>query len=253
MHLQYVSSRWQRAVLSKLFQHDSQLSQTRRSSDKAAHSSYWNPNHCAKPKWSISSSSSMHRKQWLSHLIKLVVQYGHSVGWWWWLIQFVVLFWIPSSNRAVNLWGETTSYKLISGLCLSAYPGWSLFLHLFLNEHTGVNTRWPLIMLNQGLNKTPLKSSDLKEMAPGQLTVRRRWAGLMLLTWYSSIYSLTPEAWLVCCRELRLLPNTMSEHMQLSLAFCRIGLYTVRKYLWAATVFCETAAGILCCSNVCWV
>lgn len=47
---------------------------------------------------------------------------------------------------------------------------------------------------------------------------------------------LLQRARLVCCRELRLLPNTMSEHMQLSLALCRIGLYTVREYLWAALV-----------------
>lgn len=31
------------------------------------------------------------------------------------------------------------------------------------------------------------------------------------------------------CRGLRLLSSTMSEHMQLSLALCRIGLYKVRK------------------------
>ena len=64
-------------------------------------------------------------------------------------------------------------------------------------------------------------------------------------SWSSSIHSLTPEAWLVCCRGLRLLLSTMSEHMQLSLALCRIGLYTVRKY--RGCYLLENNGDVLCC------
>ncbi|XP_028312695.1 ADP-ribosylation factor-like protein 15a isoform X1 [Gouania willdenowi] len=44
-------------------------------------------------------------------------------------------------------------------------------------------------------------------------------------------HSLTPEGWVVCCWGLRLLLSTMSEHMQLPLALCRIGLYTCFRAL----------------------
>ncbi|XP_024908725.1 ADP-ribosylation factor-like protein 15a isoform X1 [Cynoglossus semilaevis] len=43
--------------------------------------------------------------------------------------------------------------------------------------------------------------------------------------------SLTLEALLVCCRGIRLLVSTMSEHMQLAVALCRIGLYTCFRAL----------------------
>nr|XP_040051589.1 ADP-ribosylation factor-like protein 15a isoform X1 [Gasterosteus aculeatus aculeatus] len=46
-----------------------------------------------------------------------------------------------------------------------------------------------------------------------------------------SIHSFPPEAWLVCCQGLRSSQSTMSEHMQLSLALCRIGLYTCFRAL----------------------
>lgn len=77
--------------------------------------------------------------------------------------------------------------------------------------------------------------------------------------WSSSIHSLTPEAWLVCCRGLRLLLSTMSEHMQLSLALCRIGFYTVRKHMLLSVVW--RTAGMCCvlgacvCARVCvcWI
>ncbi|XP_075955132.1 ADP-ribosylation factor-like protein 15 isoform X1 [Anarhichas minor] len=46
-----------------------------------------------------------------------------------------------------------------------------------------------------------------------------------------SVHPFTPEARLVCCRGLRSSRSTMSEHMQLSLALCRIGLYTCFRAL----------------------
>lgn len=76
---------------------------------------------------------------------------------------------------------------------------------------------------------------------------------LLSYSWSSSIHSLTPKAWLVCCRGLRLLPSTMSEHMQLSLALCRIGLYTVRKCI-QATAICFVREWQGCAVlSVCWI
>lgn len=79
------------------------------------------------------------------------------------------------------------------------------------------------------------------------------WPDTVVLSysWSSSIHSLTPEAWLVCCRGLRLLLSTMSEHMQLSLALCRIGLYTVRKNAYTLLSVCKRTAGMCCVVCVC--
>lgn len=58
---------------------------------------------------------------------------------------------------------------------------------------------------------------------------QRDTSGLDSCCWLLLLFRpLTPEALFVCCRELRLSPYAMSEHVQLCLALCRIGLYTVR-------------------------
>lgn len=79
------------------------------------------------------------------------------------------------------------------------------------------------------------------------------WPDIVVLSysWSSSIQSLTPEAWIVCCWGLRLLLCTMSEHMQLSLALCRIGLYTVRKRVNASLCLLENGRDVLYCVCVC--
>lgn len=81
------------------------------------------------------------------------------------------------------------------------------------------------------------------------------WPGNVVLSysWSSSIHSFTPEAWLVCCRGLRLLLSTMSEHMQLSLALCRIGLYTVRKMHTCCHLCVGERQGCSVCSALDWI
>lgn len=161
---------------------------------------------------------------------------GRSVEWWWWLIQFVVSFWIPSCHWALNLCGGT-SHKLISGCVCPPIP-WRMFF--FTESPWGLHTRWPLIWHICTL-AAPLRNTCLWNGRTRLLTAPHRRAG-MLLT--SSTPPFTHSRSFVCCRELRLLPYTMSEHVQLCLAFCRIGLYTVRKHTPAAVSF-ERTSGVL--------
>lgn len=80
------------------------------------------------------------------------------------------------------------------------------------------------------------------------------WPGAVVLSYpsSSSTHSLTPEAWVVCCRGLHLLLSAMSEHMQLSLALCRIGLYTVRRCKHAGICLLENSRDGVCVYVLDW-
>lgn len=61
-----------------------------------------------------------------------------------------------------------------------------------MNKYKWLNTRWPYTFLRS--NQSPRdKLTGWQDATRGQLTARRWWAGPMLLTWYSTVCSLTPE------------------------------------------------------------
>lgn len=128
------------------------------------------------------------------------------------------------------------------------------FFHLksFCEWICGVNTRHPPVLSVVELRLETKWLVDVEQWQWGSEGLDSCcWPDTVVLgySWSSSIHSLTPEARLVCCRGLRLLLSTMSEHMQLSLALCRIGLYTVRNMHTCCYVFAGGQQGC----GVVWV